>query len=407
MRVGIIGGGIGGLTLAQALRARNIDVAVFERDAAPSKTAGYRLHISGEALAALREGLPARWEKAVRASGTGPEAFRQFSIMDHRGKTRFRIPAPAGEDLAMIGRVPLRTILSADLGDIVKWGTVYERYTELDSGVELHFANVPVERVDVLVGADGVRSLVARQLLGKSSSVPAGIVGIAGKTRLTNGLRGDIFEDLFRGPGFAIGPKGVGAFITVHAPSRDVLYGNTGNELIHPEEPYVVWSMAAPPSVYRSNPLSLTSRELIQETLFHIRRWEPGYIRIVEQAVPESAAAFPFSFPSALGPWTSPRVTLIGDAIHPMPPTAGLGASTAMIDAITLAKSLVASTDVPAALEAYQKAMLQYAPRAVDEARPPLLWQRRFANPLLRVSAMHVFFPIADALVRAKTFMGF
>lgn len=404
MRIGIIGGGIGGLTLAQALRAKNIDVIVFDRDPGPWRTPGYRLHLSGEALSALRQGLPERFEQAIRASGTGPEAFRTFSIMDHRGKTRFLIPSPAGEDLAMIGRVPLRTILAAEMEDIIRWGVRYERYEERESGVRLYFNNAASEKVDILVGADGVRSLVGRQLLGRPSAKSAGIIGIAGKTLLTDAIRISLNKDLYQGPGFVIGPKGVGAFYTIHDLSgRSVLDGGTTNSLIRTEEPYMVWSVAAPLSIYSADPAKLTSGQLMEETLRLIRDWSPVYRQIVQQATPNSAAAFPFWFPAALAPWMSRRVTLIGDAIHPMPPTAGLGASTAIIDAVTLAQLLATTTDAADALKAYQTEMLKYAPRAVDEARPPLIWQQRFANPLLRVTAMQVFFPAANAFVKWKT----
>ncbi|SFO53337.1 NAD(P)-binding Rossmann-like domain-containing protein [Geodermatophilus obscurus] len=75
MHVGVAGAGIGGLVLARALRARGVEVTVFERDRAPGDTAGYRLHLDPAALAALRRVLPAGRLAALLASGVGREAL--------------------------------------------------------------------------------------------------------------------------------------------------------------------------------------------------------------------------------------------------------------------------------------------------------------------------------------------
>lgn len=59
-RILIAGGGVGGLTLAQALRRGGFDVAVYERDSTPTiRNQGYRIHIDADGNEALRAGLPA------------------------------------------------------------------------------------------------------------------------------------------------------------------------------------------------------------------------------------------------------------------------------------------------------------------------------------------------------------
>ncbi|MEK5057085.1 hypothetical protein BK126_17825 [Paenibacillus sp. FSL H7-0326] len=395
MRVGIIGAGIGGLTLAHALSSQHIEVVLFDRDPASSCTGGYRLHLSEEALKSLHLALPAETEHALRKSGTGKETFKQFSILDHQGQTKLRIRQPDHSDPLMIGRLPLRTILASQLEHQIRWDTHFTCYEEADTGIRLHFANAESELVDVLVGADGVNSAVARQLLNRKTAKSAGVTAIAGKTRLTNHFRSSLYKDLFIGPGFAAGPQGIGMFLSVHDPVYDGPQEFVNSLIVH-EEPYLIWSVAALDETFYTDLKELTSGELQLESLRLLHDWDQGYQELVNHSVEGETAAFKFWFPSNLSAWKHNRITLIGDAVHPMPPTGGLGASTAIIDAVHLAKMLNEQKDIPTALHMYQKAMLKYAPKAIDEARPPLFWQRRFTNEWIRKFAMSILLPAVD-----------
>jgi salicylate hydroxylase len=394
MRVGIVGAGIGGLALAHCLRERRIECVVFDRDASVAETAGYRLHLNDAALTALALGLPGDLLAAMRASGTGPESFQHFAVLDHHGRARLRIPRPAGEDVLMIGRRPLRTLLARGLDGVVQWGRHVTDYTLLDDRVRLDFRDGPKADVDVLVGADGIRSAVARRLLGRPGARPAGVTAIAGRTPLTPRTSRWVPRALFRGPGFVLGPYGIGAFLSVHRPG----IGRPPADAVR-EPPYVVWSVAARLDQLSADPAALRSDELVAEANRLTARWAPPLRKLIAASDTGSAAAFPFWFPAALAPWPAGRVTLLGDAVHPMPPTAGAGANTALLDAVHLADDL-AHRPVEAALSAYQSRLLVYAPAAVDEARPPLVWQRRSANPALRLLATELFLPTADAALR-------
>jgi salicylate hydroxylase len=389
VRIAIVGAGIGGLTLAHALRRRGLDCVVLERDASAAQTAGYRLHLTEQAVAALTGAVPAAIMAALRECGTGAESFRQFSILDHRGRTRLRLPAYRDEDVLMIGRRPLRAVLARGLGDVVRWGTAVEGHTESAGGVRVHLRDHPGLDVDVLVGADGVRSRVARGLLGRPGATPAGVTGIAGRTPLTARVLRQVPASLVRGPAFVIGPGGIGSFLSLHRPRP------SGDPAA--EQPYLIWSVA-----YRGDPGSSPPAELVAEALRLTPAWSPGMRALMAAADVPSTAAFPFWFPAALEPWPVGRVTLLGDAIHPMPPTGGAGASTAILDAAHLADDL-ARHPLRTALTGYQKRLLTYAPAAVDEARPPLAWQRRLANPVLRVLGTEVALPLLNlALHRGR-----
>ncbi len=391
MRVGIVGGGIGGLALAQGLRRQGRDVVVLERDARPADTAGYRLHLTAASLGALRGLLPAGLCAAVEGTAAPPATFRQIAVLDHRGRTRVRLPVD-DEDHLLIGRRPLRELLARGLGDVVRWGTRVTAVAEHDEGVRVTTA-AGTEDVDVLVGADGTRSVVTRHVTGRPAARPSGVAAIAGTVVL--GHRPVAAPaDLRRGLALVIGPRATGMFLAAHHPRT----GPPPDGAIR-EQPYVVWSVAAPIDRFSAEVTEMRPALLPDEALTMVSRWAPGYRDLLAASDPASVAAFPFVYPGALGPWRSDRVTLIGDAVHAMPPTAGAGASTALIDAGHLCADL-GGLPVPDALARYQQRMLTYAPAAVAEARPALDWQRRLANPVLRGLAVEVALPLVSAALR-------
>lgn len=372
LRVGIVGAGIGGLTLAHALRRRGIDVVVADRDTGPGDTAGYRLHLTAPAFTALAEALPASSVRALRDCGAGNAAFTRFAVLDHRGHTRLRLPVTHPGEVLMIGRRPLRRILARDLP--VRWNTTVRAFDATATGVRLDDGT----EVDVLVAADGTGSRIARQWAGRRTDAPAGVTGIAGRADLPQRIPGDLRHGL----AFAVGPRGVGAFFSLQAhQGRDPAA----------ERPHIVWSVATTTAV--------TGTDLVAEVHRLTSGWTPDFHRLVEGSDPAGVAAFAFAFPAALRPWPAGRVTLLGDAIHPMPPTAGAGASTAILDAAHLADDL--ATRAPAeALATYRARLLRYAPAAVDEARPALTWQRRLAHPAVFAAATGIGFPLAAAALR-------
>nr|WP_062339291.1 FAD-dependent oxidoreductase [Herbidospora sakaeratensis] len=84
MKVVVIGAGMGGLALAQALSRGGIEVVVHERDRAVEATGGYRLHLDHRACAVLRRHLAPSHYQALLASSAGRQAFTRFAMADHR-----------------------------------------------------------------------------------------------------------------------------------------------------------------------------------------------------------------------------------------------------------------------------------------------------------------------------------
>src|SRR5437762_1681152 len=161
----IVGGGIGGLCLAQGLKRNGVSVAVYERDQTPdARLQGYRLNIEPVGSKALHACLPAElWNVLVAtASDPGPrmgvfdEQLHELMQEDEPGA----VPDPVNAHHA-VSRITLRRLLLAGLEDVVRFDKQFVRYEQSGNGkVTAFFADGTSATADVLVGADGARSRV-------------------------------------------------------------------------------------------------------------------------------------------------------------------------------------------------------------------------------------------------------
>ncbi len=393
-RVLIAGAGIGGLALAHGLRSRGIDVAVHERDAGPDERwSGYRLHLTAEANRALHACLPLDNYLAVLHSAAAPlDAFRivDESLTELLSNPFERPSASVVDDDLSIGRRALRELLLVGLEDVVQWGSRVERYRPLpDGGVRVVLGDGTERDATLLVGADGRSSRVRRQLLPHAEPQRSDTVSIAGTTSLEAAARAGMPAELLRGAGFAVGPHGRNVFLSVHdtsappSPLRPPVRG------VAPvlAEPPVLWAVGADAEKFGDDPRSMPRGELRTAAAGMLEGWDPAVRAMVEAAAPDSC--YPLTFWSAprVEHWqTVPSVTLLGDAVHVMPPTGGIGASTALRDAAELARTLGLVEDglaVPsAALHDYEVAMLQSGFDAVDESTANLARADRLDGPV-------------------------
>lgn len=392
----IIGAGLGGLVLAQALAGAGEDVAVYDRDAGAAATGGYRLHLDARACAALRRHLTPELFAAVRASAADPRSFRQFAFTDHRLRVLAVDERDPDVERLLIGRVPLRTLLCRGIEDRVHFGATFTGFAvQPDRSVAVHLADGATVTADLLVGADGVGSRVARALAGRPTSTRLGVSGIAGRTPVDDGNRGLVPALLRRGPALAFGPGGVGLFLTLHdpgAPDRDPA------EPPELEAPALVWGVLADDR--RCPVRSVAADELVRTVLDLLERWDPAVRELVRQSDPGSVASYSFraADPAAdLTPWPPGPVTALGDAVHAMPPTGGRGAATAIRDADVLARHLGRPGDLPAAVAGFHAEMATYAPAAVAESLGPVRWIRALQGPAATVAARAAF-PLLGAL---------
>src|SRR4051812_43943293 len=165
MRIAIAGGGLGGLTLARILRRHGIDAVVYEREAsrsARSQGGSLDLHPESGQRALAEAGLEARFRSEARPDG------EELRILDPaRRLLLHHQPEPgAFAGRPEIDRHALRELLLDSLpGDAVAWGhRLVAAAPREGGGFELTFDGGHRADCDVLVGADGARSVV-RSLL--------------------------------------------------------------------------------------------------------------------------------------------------------------------------------------------------------------------------------------------------
>src|SRR5271170_117998 len=132
MQVLIIGGGIGGLCLAQGLKKAGVNVSVYERDRTSfSRLQGYRIHIDPDGSRALYECLPADlWEVFASTCGDFSQGFTMLSEQLEE-LMKFRQHPASADPVAshrQVSRMSLRQILLAGLGDAVHFDKRFDRY---------------------------------------------------------------------------------------------------------------------------------------------------------------------------------------------------------------------------------------------------------------------------------------
>jgi 2-polyprenyl-6-methoxyphenol hydroxylase-like FAD-dependent oxidoreductase len=175
-RIVVVGAGIGGLTAAIALRRAGFDVAVYER-AEALRPVGAGLTIQPNAVLALRRvGV----DEAVENTGAhlrAGELFRADGTQLTRltRETSEAVTRQVGAPLVGIHRATLHGILLDALGrERVHLGRTCTGYTQGEGEVTVRFEGGEAVGATALLGADGLRSTVRRQLLGDGEPVYAG-----------------------------------------------------------------------------------------------------------------------------------------------------------------------------------------------------------------------------------------
>lgn len=194
----IIGGGVAGLALAQFLLQHNISFHLYERDKATSfRSQGYRIRISEEGANSLRSLLPSQlYEQFDVTSVPVVEGGYQLDASTAEASPG-RMPPQSGRAWN-IDRATIRAVLLTGLEQYISFDKRFTHYTLQNASVTVHFDDSSTASGTLLIGADGVRSLVRRQLLPDRQVLDTKGCAIFGKT-LLSALDANIPEKLLDG----------------------------------------------------------------------------------------------------------------------------------------------------------------------------------------------------------------
>jgi salicylate hydroxylase len=343
----IAGAGIGGLTAAACLLQHGFKVRVFEQASALGEV-GAGIQSSANAVKVLyalglRDALE---EIAVR-----PEAF-EFRRFD-TAELMHRVPlgevhrAAHGAPYYHLHRADLHELLARKVAaldpDCIVLNAKAQRVDESADSVTLQLADGSSATGDVVIGADGIRSAIRAQILGPTPVRYTGDIAWRAVIDVEK-LPSDIME---RVSTVWCGPKKHAVMYYLRAGKVLNFVGLVEHD--QPEEE------------------SWTQKRPWAELKADFAGWHPTIHTVIDAIDKDSCYRYALNNRPPVPNWSTPRVTLLGDAAHPSLPYMASGAAMAIEDSAVLARCLAEGFDeVPEALQRYQRNRLDRTARIVN-----------------------------------------
>ena len=344
----IAGAGIGGLTAAANLLNAGHNVTIFEQASELSEI-GAGLQVSANATHVLHHlGLaPALAEVGVRPGAyvfrlynTGEE-IQRFALSDEHEKAN-------GAPYYQVHRADIHSLLVAKVRelklDAIRLDCRVVGYEESGEGVELRLANGTAVNGDLLIGADGLKSVVCQQIVG---NVPATYTGDAAwritvpVERLPKNFMEQVMT-VWMGPG----RHAVAYYLRAGALINFV--GLVETDEVSEES----WTAKFPWERFKAD----------------FEGWHADVQTVIDAADRDACYRWSLHYRPAIRNWSTSRATLLGDAVHATLPYLAQGACMAIEDGAVLTRALDQADSIPDALQLYQRNRVDRTIRIVNES---------------------------------------
>lgn len=340
----IAGAGLGGLACACSLMKAGFDVDIFEQ-APELGEVGAGIQISANAMHVLRHiGL----EEAVLQMGVRPKAYvfrlrdtgeiiQQFALSDEHEERH-------GAPYIQLHRADFHDLLVAKArklkSDVIHLDYRATGFRERGDGIELAFANGATAHGDFLVGADGLKSVIREKIVGE---VPATYTGdgawriVVPVERLPRNFLDQVMS-VFMGPG---------RHVVCYYIRRGELLNFVG--IIEAEPLEESWTLKLPWEQLKADYVG----------------WHPIIQAVIDAADRDQCYRWSLYNRAPVRNWSTSRATLLGDAAHPTLPYLAQGAAMAIEDGAVLARALLGTDSIAAALALYERNRVDRTARVV------------------------------------------
>jgi 2-polyprenyl-6-methoxyphenol hydroxylase-like FAD-dependent oxidoreductase len=347
-RILIAGAGIGGLTAGACLLRAGHDVTIFEQASELSEV-GAGLQISANATHVLHHlGLRARLAEVgvrpgayvFRLHDTGEEIHR-FALSDEHERLH-------GAPYYQLHRADVHTLLAAKVmelrRDAIRLNCRVTGFEESSDSVKLRLVDGTSVEGDLLVGADGLKSVICQQIVG---NVPATYTGDAA-WRITVPVEclPQNFMDqvmvVWMGPGRHV--------VTYYLRAGALLnfVGLVETDDVSEES----WTAKFPWERFKAD----------------FQGWHADIQTIIDAADRDGCYRWSLHYRPAITNWSTRRATLLGDSVHPTLPYLAQGACMAIEDGAVLTRALDHADSIPDALELYERNRIDRTVRIVNQS---------------------------------------